>query len=294
MEARMFSSVALKGVAKVLSQPTFRTFDTFLSRKLADSTIGYSFFLLGNLRIKEAAAASGHAGNGKGSSFKNLGYATKEVPYDSKLVARIKELYLTKIEDPQFSQVKKGRNFDSPIVVSREIKSPIIAIPELAELIDKEVKATIENYYESYFGVGGVEAWRTYHIPESLRSQGEAYSNWWHFDSRPIDNTKLFVNLCDVNDDVGPFHMIPARRSRELVREGYTNRKVGLPVNEVKENKIIKANGPAGAALFCNTELCLHKAGVPSEGRYRDILQFRFLPSGTPLAPNWYKMPLMG
>lgn len=290
----MLGSLAVRGVVKVLSQPRFSRINEHLSRRLADNTIGYGFFLLGNMRINKATQAAGRQGRLTESAFRKLGYARKIIPYDHNLICAIQKSYFEKIDDPKFSYEQKGKNFKSPIVVSRAINNPLSVIPEMAELVDRETKETIENYYNSYFRVANVQAWRTYHVPPELRSQGEAYSNWWHFDARPIDNTKLFVNLCDVDDDLGPFHMIPASRSREIVRAGYTSRSIELPINETQETQIIKATGPAGAALFCNTELCLHKAGVPAKGRHRDIIQIRFLPSATPLASDWFKVPLPG
>lgn len=50
---------------------------------------------------------------------------------------------------------------------------------------------------------------------------------------------------------------------------------------------VTKAIGSSGTSLLVNTELCLHRAGIPSHGRFRDIIQFRFLPSKKTLQNDW-------
>jgi len=52
-------------------------------------------------------------------------------------------------------------------------------------------------------------------------------------------------------------------------------------------NHVVKAIGPTGTAMLCNTELCLHRAEIPEEGHFRDIIQFQFGSSKKPLVDNW-------
>ena len=218
------------------------------------------------------------------------GYAPKIEAYDQELILTIQRSYLEKIDDPRYSKPNRTK---VGTAVSRAIINPIIHIPDLAKLIDAETRGAIECYYDSYFRVAAVQAWRNYSLPTELQQDIEAYSNWWHFDARPIDNIKIFVDLSDVDDDCGPFHFIPAKRSRQLVRMGFKRARNGLPLNEEGNKQyIVRATGPAGTAVYCNTELCLHRAGVPAKGKTRDIIQFRFLPSNVPLPPDWGSQPL--
>ena len=45
--------------------------------------------------------------------------------------------------------------------------------------------------------------------------------------------------------------------------------------------------GPKGSTLFGNVTTCLHKAGTPDEGHYRDLVQIILIPSDKPLSENW-------
>ena len=45
--------------------------------------------------------------------------------------------------------------------------------------------------------------------------------------------------------------------------------------------------GSAGSGILCNNQLCLHRAGTPSSGKERGIVQFLFVPSNKPLSENW-------
>ena len=51
---------------------------------------------------------------------------------------------------------------------------------------------------------------------------------------------------------------------------------------------IARLVGPPGTAMFANTELCLHRAGIPQPGHVRDIMEFTFLPAREPLSSDWW------
>ena len=36
--------------------------------------------------------------------------------------------------------------------------------------------------------------------------------------------------------------------------------------------------GPPGTAILCRTSACIHRAGIPEAGQYRDIGELRFRP----------------
>jgi len=223
--------------------------------------------------------------------LRELGFALKKERYEPALIAEIQRRFKACIEDDAVSVARANKSFHGAREISRQILEPMENVPLLAELIDRETRAVIEDYYGANFDLFRVVLWRNLHVPPDQRGQAEAFSNWWHFDLRPTDISKLFVNLSDVDEDCGPFHIISYPRSRELVRLGYRTRDdYGLP-DEVMEDQahMAKAVGPAGAGLFCNTELCLHRAGIPAEGKWRDIVQFQFMPADRPLKADWFK-----
>jgi hypothetical protein len=223
--------------------------------------------------------------------FHERGYAAKKSGYDPSLIAEIQRSFETCLSDPSITEARGNQGFQSSREISRRILDPLINVPCLAELIDDETKDVIGAYYGANFAVLRVVLWRNHHVPPHEAKEAEAYSNWWHCDKRPTDITKLFVNLNDVGEDCGPFHILSRPHTQNLVRIGYKNRKnYGLPMSVIEDPAhMLKATGPAGTGLFCNTELCLHRADIPVEGKWRDIVQFQFVPAEAPLAADWYK-----
>jgi hypothetical protein len=153
-------------------------------------------------------------------------------------------------------------------------------VPGIMDLITPQMLEAVHQYYGCDFQLLNVSAWRNWHIrPENLAD--EAYSNNWHTDGRRIDMLKVFVVATDVSDDDGPTHALTREWTREVVRKGYDHRRnYQLPVEVIEDPRhMVRLTGPAGSALLCNTNLCFHRAGIPGPGRYRDLIEFRFLAS---------------
>jgi hypothetical protein len=165
-------------------------------------------------------------------------------------------------------------------IATRSLPFALNEIPELMSLLTPQVLDAVRQYYGSNFRLYNVAAWRNWHIPSTPLVE-EAYSNNWHTDSRRIDMLKVFVTGTDVSDDDGPTHALSREWTKEVVRKGFNHRRdYGLPVSEIENPQhLVKLTGPAGTALLCNTNLCFHRAGVPGEGRCRDLIEFRFIAS---------------
>ena len=74
-----------------------------------------------------------------------------------------------------------------------------------------------------------------------------------------------------------------------MIRGGYTDR-YQYDLNEKlfsDEKDIFKGTGSIGTTLLVNTEICLHKAGNPTQNHCRDTIQFLFKPSSEPLSDDW-------
>ena len=102
---------------------------------------------------------------------------------------------------------RSNKNFQGTQEISRTIQRPLENVPLVAELLDRETREVMEDYYGAYFDVFQVEVRRNLHVPPSQLKGAEAFSNWWHYDLRPTDISKLFVNLSDV--DYGATTAIP-------------------------------------------------------------------------------------
>ena len=77
--------------------------------------------------------------------------------------------------------------------------------------------------------------------------------------------------------------------SQELIKRGFSGRgNHNLPDDVVNDPKyVLKAIGTTGTTLLCNTELCLHRAGIPAPNHSRDIVEFKFITSNKPFSENW-------
>jgi len=212
--------------------------------------------------------------------------------FDDALINRIMKKYNNMIEDDQFSLIR-GKNintvtYDGPIF-SRQLLMAYKNLPEINELLTDDIKEMVEAYYQSNFKVMHLMCWRTYHVPKNPLNEKEVYSEHWHCDGKDTSILKLFVNLTDVTEDYGPFLIQPLERTKELIHLGFGDRHQYKLSDKVLEDPkhLIKAVGPAGTALLCNTQFCLHRASIPKEGRIRDIMQIQFIPSKHPLKEDW-------
>ncbi len=111
----------------------------------------------------------------------------------------------------------------------------------------------------------------------------ETTAHLFHLDPEDVISFKVFVHMTDVDADCGPFHAVPADRTRRLVeKNGYQgiarisdeemSRQVGW-------DAVIRVLGPAGTVAFADTTRCLHFGGRPrAAGKpVREMILFHFL-----------------
>ena len=162
-------------------------------------------------------------------------------------------------------------------------------ILEVCDLLTEDVIRTVSAYYGNGFQVFDTSAWRIVGPPPDAIVQGMMASTW-HCDNRPPDLLKLFINLSHVSPDDGPLHVKTRAQTRRVMQAGYKGR---LEYNNAEafidtEDQVARLVGPPGTAMFANTELCLHRAGIPQPGHVRDIMEFTFLPAREPLSSDWW------
>lgn len=261
-----------------------------------DRNAGHKFYnnaaplranIAGQIALKRAKNQSGFQLPAKKdpdvSEFKHLG-----VPYEEETIERVKKQYDKVIEDENHSS-KVEHNGD---VYSYRLDSPDFDfaehIPAFADLLNDEVIEVIQESYGTYFKPVRVAAFRNFHVPQEVREKSDVYANRYHADAHTIDHLKLFVYLDDTTEADGPFHVIPAQESSEIVTMDSFEHKGD---SEVVEEKVtpIKFTGPAGSAALVNVSLQEHRAGIPEPGHSRDLIQFVFAPSSEPLPADWTK-----
>ena len=105
-----------------------------------------------------------------------------------------------------------------------------------------------------------------------------AGSQLFHVDGDCLKQMKCFVNVWGVDEGTGPFTFIPASatnrtlRNRGLIKdlsdEDVDRESGGVPY--------VRATGPAGSGVFCDTSNCLHQ-GSRARERSRLVFMIQFV-----------------
>lgn len=130
----------------------------------------------------------------------------------------------------------------------------------------------LSKYYNSNIYLGHALITRNYNYDPK---EGESYSSYFHCDGYLNTYFKILVNLSDVSEEMGPIHVINKKDTKKnigLLKYNSRNLKKEKTIN----SKIFKNISKLGDALLINTTECLHKAGIPREGKYRDMLYLVF------------------
>lgn len=165
-------------------------------------------------------------------------------------------------------------------------------IPELNDILLGKTKDIIEQYYGSYFEPDFIKISRNLPISDELAKKTGANSTSWHLDRGSPDYLKIFVNLHELTQDLGPTQILDRPTTKNYIRpsmnatkyyQGELAEKMG---NGGLDDKIITANGEAGTVTFANTHKCLHRAGITKNG-VRDIITIQIKPSNKELPKYW-------
>lgn len=116
-------------------------------------------------------------------------------------------------------------------------------------------------------------------------------SQLYHRDGEDSRQVKIFVNILDVDDDCGPFTLLPADVSAEIKAKVryYSGRLTDETVAATGlAGRAVALTGPAGSGAFVDTSRCLHYG---SRGNTKDrlVLMCQFASFLAPKAedPSW-------
>lgn len=148
--------------------------------------------------------------------------------------------------------------------------------------LPSSIKQSIRNYdsvIRMFLGDGYLIndglIWRNYSIPAEYRNT-ELFSQHWHYD-KVVDfrNLQLLVLLGDVTVDDGPFEYVANPDEHRILPSvlNRNNKDINLTTR--------KLTGTRGDTLLISTGSTPHRAGIPAEGRYRDIFSIAFFPAYT-------------
>lgn len=225
------------------------------------------------------------ASNAQAAFLEEQGYLPLGVPAPP-VAEYVADRFRTLVTDPAVSQPIGPRLKDA----ARALVNPLARIPEIAQLLTPEVRALVEAHYGTSFEVKHVRGWRNVSVPPEFQKQ-DVYSNLWHNDHDPVFMLRLFVYLTDgVTRETGALRFHPIPTTRSIMRRGYLRRRAVLPPARrilEDEGRIMYFEGDRGASCLLNPQMCLHRAGVPREGSFRDMVQFTLSPSSQPLPADW-------
>jgi hypothetical protein len=170
----------------------------------------------------------------------------------------------------------------SPNGATRFIYQPRERIPEAQQLLTHELASIVRAYYGCSFRVKSLRAWRNYHVP-GVDDRSDVFSNTFHQDGYEVTGLRVFVLLCNgVRRDTGAFRFHDKHISRKIVRSlGFFHRSVmteGVRRRLADSSTLRFFEGEAGDVCVCNTQECLHGAGIPKAGTFRDVVQFEIVP----------------
>lgn len=269
----------------------------YAGRMVFGNSVRFSDNVLGRVNRFRSRVSSdvGYSANGSGhiDDLRELSYAELGTPYPQELLAEVRSAFEAAIEDDDKTEVRGTGEYEGT-TYSKNIARPREHAPVFFELLTDEVLDLVGRYFRSNVELvhanpdNYVSAWRNIHIPDHVVDK-IGISGYWHCDRQPADRLKLFVYASDVDTDCGPFTLVTRPETKRLVRKyGYSEARrneLGAPGGFVREHAVTidRLTGPAGTAALCNTQECLHRAGIPAEGRHRDLIQFQFRASSTPL-----------
>lgn len=264
--------------------------DQITGRKIFKNDAGLRHNILGKIsQLKTKKTIDDKEENANISELDKNGYASLGIPFKTGDVENIISKYKEMIEDDEHSVIRAEYKNK---VYSRMISQVYKKIPEIANLLTDEIKEMLQKHYKGNFEVHHVLAWRNHHVPPEIIEEKKLFASNWHCDGRDTSRVTLFINLSDVTEEHGPLHVQSRQRTKELIKMGFKGRHNYNLSEEIMEdpNYVVKNIGPAGTSVLCNPQLCLHRAGIPGPNKIRDIMEFRFKPSNSPLNKDWISM----
>jgi hypothetical protein len=126
-----------------------------------------------------------------------------------------------------------------------------------------------------------------YSIARATPDAGHISSQLFHQDHEGLRQAKLFLNIFDVDEEHGPFTLIPASRTEKILQAIRRQREEAgvahhghYPDDEVAAHgglaEQVRLIGPAGTAAIVDTSRCLHAGSRVHQGRFRLCLYIQY------------------
>ena len=202
--------------------------------------------------------------------FKDYGYS----------VVKLKNLETLQLINNEIS-LQKSQN--EGVLIKYDINNNLIF---LLDRLISEQKIFIDKLKEYFFCpvvVSNIEIKRTKFInkAENKNKNKNIYSENYHIDKYLNTHIKQFIYLSDVDKNCGPFIYIDKKDTKRFIKKyGFKNR---FSLDILEGEKLINREfekiytGKMGSSLIVNTTECLHRAGIPVKGNFRDIITITYV-----------------
>lgn len=152
---------------------------------------------------------------------------------------------------------------------------PVEEFPSSVKRAIKNYDTVLRMFLGDGYRINEGNVWRNHSIPSEYRNT-ELFSQHWHYD-KVVDfrNIQLFVLLGDVTEDDGPFEYV-GNPDEHIILPSVFDRN-----NKDLDRKTRKLIGKRGDTFLFSTGSTPHRAGIPAEGRHRDIFSVAFFPAYT-------------
>lgn len=205
--------------------------------------------------------------------------ATKDL-FDNGFI-NIKEINKEFIKDINFELSKEILNDNEPSIIKFKITENLkIYLKQFITLKTNYSLNILKKLFKCNVYITTIQIRRTHNIDKEKFKNESIYSENFHCDKYVGTHYKQFIYLNDVSDSNGPFTYLTKSGTKKFVKKfNFKNRYT---------NDIVKGNytdyenyliGKAGSSILVNTTECLHRAGIPHKGKYRDVIVITYVAS---------------
>ena len=146
--------------------------------------------------------------------------------------------------------------------------------------ISKEPINILKNLFKCNVYITTVQIRRTYHINKNEFKNESIYSEDFHCDKYVGTHYKQFIYLNDVDAHNGPFIYMSKDMTKKFVKNfRFKNRFIKDTSKEKLDKFENYFTGEKGSSILVNTTQCLHRAGIPKQGKFRDIIVITYVAS---------------
>lgn len=148
--------------------------------------------------------------------------------------------------------------------------------------IDNNIKNKLQEITGFYYSVDFFLAYSTYHI-DTDNLKNDVYANHWHKDKPFSKNTlKIIIPIDEITYDHGPMEIISIKDSNKV--------NIFSELKNIDFNNKFKLIGTNEDVYYFLSNLCYHKAGIPSLKKKRTQIMFQLNPSNQwKYSKNLYK-----